>query len=113
MDLIALLSGTLAVIAPVFVVALIGFAWFKARLPYDSAFITTFAVNVSFNYLWALRYNNAPEEVAAMVLGSTVMAFAGPAPAAADGHVAEKRIAARRGSCKLARLPGTGKSHGE
>jgi predicted permease len=28
-----------------------------------------------FNYLWALRYNNSPEEVAAMVLGSTVLAF--------------------------------------
>jgi predicted permease len=28
-----------------------------------------------FNYLWALRYDNSPEEVAAMVLGSTVLAF--------------------------------------
>jgi malate permease and related proteins len=30
-----------------------------------------------FNYLWALRYDNAPEEVAGMVLGSTLMAFLG------------------------------------
>jgi predicted permease len=28
-----------------------------------------------FNYLWALRFNNAPEEVAGMVLCSTAMAF--------------------------------------
>jgi predicted permease len=28
-----------------------------------------------FNYLWALRYDNSPEEVAAMVLGSTVLTF--------------------------------------
>lgn len=30
-----------------------------------------------FNYLWALRYGNAPEDVAGMVLGSTAMAFVG------------------------------------
>ena len=29
-----------------------------------------------FNYLWALRYGNAPEEVAGMVLGSTALSFA-------------------------------------
>ncbi len=28
-----------------------------------------------FNYLWAVRYNTAPEEVAGMVLGSTVLSF--------------------------------------
>ena len=28
-----------------------------------------------FNYLWAVRYGNAPEEVAGMVLGSTVLSF--------------------------------------
>ena len=28
-----------------------------------------------FNYLWALRYNNAPQEVAGMVLGSTALSF--------------------------------------
>jgi malate permease and related proteins len=29
-----------------------------------------------FNYLWAVRYDTAPEEVAGMVLGSTVLSFA-------------------------------------
>jgi hypothetical protein len=29
-----------------------------------------------FNYLWAVRYSTAPEEVAGMVLGSTVLSFA-------------------------------------
>jgi predicted permease len=28
-----------------------------------------------FNYLWAVRYGNAPEEVAGMVLGSTALSF--------------------------------------
>lgn len=47
MDLQALLSGMVAVIAPVLVVAALGFGWARAKLPYDSAFITTFAINVS------------------------------------------------------------------
>ncbi|MGE3293556.1 MAG: AEC family transporter [Geminicoccaceae bacterium] len=29
-----------------------------------------------FNYLWAVRYDTAPEEVAGMVLGSTLLSFA-------------------------------------
>ncbi|GEO40587.1 hypothetical protein GGE65_003578 [Skermanella aerolata] len=47
MDLVALFSSMTAVIAPVFLVAALGFCWTRANLPYDSAFITTFAVNVS------------------------------------------------------------------
>jgi malate permease and related proteins len=47
MDLAALFSGMAAVIVPVFLVAALGFSWIRANLPYDSAFITTFAVNVS------------------------------------------------------------------
>lgn len=47
MDLAALFSSMTAVIAPVFLVAALGFAWIRASLPYDSAFITTFAVNIS------------------------------------------------------------------
>jgi hypothetical protein len=43
----ALLSGMVAVMAPVFLVAALGFSWIRAKLPYDSAFITAFAVNVS------------------------------------------------------------------
>lgn len=42
-----LLSDAFAVIAPVFLVAAIGYGWTRAKLPYDSAFITTFAINVS------------------------------------------------------------------
>lgn len=30
-----------------------------------------------FNYLWAVRYGTAPEEVAGMVLGSTALSFVG------------------------------------
>ena len=44
---VALLSSAFAVIAPVFLVAAIGYGWNRARLPYDSAFITTFAINIS------------------------------------------------------------------
>jgi malate permease and related proteins len=47
MDLAALFSSMTAVIAPVFLVAALGFSWIRASLPYDSAFITTFAVNIS------------------------------------------------------------------
>ncbi|MCW2248822.1 putative permease [Azospirillum fermentarium] len=47
MSVLAALPGIVNVVAPVFVVAAVGFAWIRARLPYDSAFITTFAVNVS------------------------------------------------------------------
>lgn len=47
MSVLAALPGIFNVVAPVFVVAAVGFAWIRARLPYDSAFITTFAVNVS------------------------------------------------------------------
>jgi predicted permease len=47
MDLAALFSGMVAVIAPVFLVAALGFSWIRANLPYDSAFVTTFAVNIS------------------------------------------------------------------
>jgi len=47
MDLTVLFSSMVAVIAPVFLVAALGFGWFRANLPYDSAFVTAFAVNVS------------------------------------------------------------------
>lgn len=47
MSSLALLSDAFAVIAPVFLVAAIGYGWTRAKLPYDSAFITTFAINVS------------------------------------------------------------------
>jgi len=44
---LTLLSNAFSVIAPVFLVAAIGYGWNRAKLPYDSAFITTFAINVS------------------------------------------------------------------
>ncbi|MBP2299178.1 AEC family transporter [Azospirillum picis] len=47
MPTLTLLSNAFTVLAPVFVVAAIGYGWHRARLPYDSAFITTFAINVS------------------------------------------------------------------
>ncbi|WP_452032147.1 AEC family transporter [Azospirillum palustre] len=47
MPISALLSDAFAVLAPVFVVAALGYGWTRGKLPYDSAFITTFAINVS------------------------------------------------------------------
>ncbi|PWC41709.1 AEC family transporter [Azospirillum sp. TSO22-1] len=47
MDIAASLSVVVNVMAPVFLIAALGFAWNRAKLPYDSAFITTFAINVS------------------------------------------------------------------
>lgn len=47
MSVFAALPGIFNVVAPVFVVAAVGFAWIRAKLPYDSAFITTFSVNVA------------------------------------------------------------------
>jgi malate permease and related proteins len=47
MDVAGLFSSMAAVIAPVFLVAALGFSWMRANLPYDSAFITTFAVNIA------------------------------------------------------------------
>ncbi len=44
---LAVLADAFGVIAPVLIVAAIGFGWRRAQLPYDSAFITTFAINVS------------------------------------------------------------------
>ncbi|RTR21124.1 AEC family transporter [Azospirillum griseum] len=47
MSSLAVLADTFGVIAPVLIVAAIGFGWRRAGLPYDNAFITTFAINVS------------------------------------------------------------------
>lgn len=69
MPTLALLSDAFAVLAPVFVVAALGYGWTRARLPYDSAFITAFAVNVSspclvFSALTRLRLS--PDAMAEM-----------------------------------------------
>lgn len=60
MDLFAPLAGIAAVVVPVFIVAALGFGWNRAKLPYDSAFITTFSLNIStpclvFSSLSALK----------------------------------------------------------
>lgn len=47
MDVAASLSIVVAVMAPVLIISGLGFAWNRAKLPYDSAFITTFAINVA------------------------------------------------------------------
>lgn len=47
MSVLASLTVVVTVMAPVFIVAALGFIWSRAKLPYDSAFITTFAINVS------------------------------------------------------------------
>lgn len=47
MDIFVLLADIAAVVVPVFLIAALGFGWSRAKLPYDSAFITTFAINVA------------------------------------------------------------------
>jgi predicted permease len=74
MDLAALFSSMVAVIAPVFLVAALGFGWMRANLPYDSAFITAFAVNIStpclvFSALSGTRI--AGEQLGIMAAAST------------------------------------------
>lgn len=73
MDHFALLSGIAAVVVPVFLIAAIGFGWKRAGLPYDSAFITTFAVNIStpclvFSSLTRLTLGG--DELAVMIAAS-------------------------------------------
>ncbi|WP_085552474.1 AEC family transporter [Azospirillum agricola] len=81
MPSLALLSDAFAVIAPVFLVAAIGYGWNRAKLPYDSAFITTFAINVSspclvFSALTRLHLGG--EVMAEMALAATAcMGLAG------------------------------------
>ena len=47
MDIFVLLADIAAVVVPVFLIAALGFGWSRAKLPYDSAFITTFAINIA------------------------------------------------------------------
>jgi predicted permease len=80
-DLLALVSSIAAVVAPVFLIAAIGFGWIRGKLPYDAAFITTFTVNVStpclvFSSLAGLRFEAG--QLATMALASAAcMALAG------------------------------------
>ena len=47
MNLLQLFSDITAVMAPVFLIAALGFGWARAGLPYDGAFITTLMINVA------------------------------------------------------------------
>lgn len=45
--MLALLSDIVAVMAPVFLIAALGYGWARAKLPYSGPFITTFMINVA------------------------------------------------------------------
>ena len=47
LNLLALLSDIVAVMAPVFLIAALGYGWARAELPYDGPFITTLMINVA------------------------------------------------------------------
>lgn len=47
LDVPALLSDIVAIVAPVFLIAALGYGWACAKLPFDGAFITTFMINVA------------------------------------------------------------------
>lgn len=64
MSLLQLLSDITAVMAPVFLIAALGFGWARAGLPYDGAFVTTLMINVAtpclvFATLLRLRFEAA------------------------------------------------------
>ncbi len=86
MDLLAPLADIAAVVVPVFLIAALGYGWRRAGLRYDSAFITTFAVNVStpclvFSSL--VRLTLRGDELLTMALASVgCIALAGVAGAA-------------------------------
>lgn len=74
MDLAALTSDLVAVIAPVFLIAALGFGWARAGLPFDGAFITTFMINVAtpclvFATLTRMRFEGG--ELGTMALAAT------------------------------------------
>jgi predicted permease len=47
LDLPALLSDIAAVVAPVFLIAALGYGWARAGLPFDGAFVTTLMINAA------------------------------------------------------------------
>ncbi len=62
--MLALLSDIVAVMAPVFLIAALGYGWARAGLPYSGPFITTFMINVAtpclvFATLLRLRFEAA------------------------------------------------------
>ncbi|MFZ1425864.1 MAG: AEC family transporter, partial [Geminicoccaceae bacterium] len=86
MSLLTLFSDITAVMAPVFLIAALGFGWARAGLPYDGAFVTTLMINVAtpclvFATLLRLRFEAAElalvatASLACLVL-TTAVAFA-------------------------------------
>ncbi|WP_448206788.1 AEC family transporter [Azospirillum sp. sgz302134] len=78
MDFLAPLSGIAAVVVPVFLIAALGYGWSRAKLPYDSAFITTFAINVStpcLVFASLVRLTIGGEELLTMALASVGCMF--------------------------------------
>ena len=62
--MLALLADIVAVMAPVFLIAALGYGWARAELPYSGPFITTFMINVAtpclvFATLLRLRFEAA------------------------------------------------------
>ena len=62
--MLALLADIVAVMAPVFLIAALGYGWARADLPYSGPFITTFMINVAtpclvFATLLRLRFEAA------------------------------------------------------
>ncbi|WP_207477190.1 AEC family transporter [Arenibaculum pallidiluteum] len=75
------MSAIAAVMAPVFIVAALGFGWTRARLPFDRAFVTTFVVNVAtpclvFSTLTRLRAE-ASDVTALALAAATAVLLAG------------------------------------
>lgn len=86
MNLLQLFSDITAVMAPVFLIAALGFGWARAGLPYDGAFITTLMINVAtpclvFATLLRLRFEAAELTLIASaslacLLATATLAFA-------------------------------------
>jgi malate permease and related proteins len=76
--MVALLSDIVAVMAPVFLIAALGYGWARAGLPYSGPFITTFMINVAtpclvFATLLRLRFEAAE---LATVAGASLLCLA-------------------------------------
>ncbi len=90
--MLALLSDIVAVMAPVFLIAALGYGWARAELPYDGPFITTLMINVAtpclvFATLLRLRFEATELATVATRLAGTAWRwppiasrFAGVAP---------------------------------
>ncbi|MGD9511971.1 MAG: AEC family transporter, partial [Geminicoccaceae bacterium] len=76
--MLTLLSDIVAVMAPVFLIAALGYGWARADLPYSGPFITTFMISVAtpclvFATLLRLRFEGG--ELAA-IAGASLLCLA-------------------------------------